>query len=84
MKQRKVRNVLKNIEKKISEAKKGKNNPNATKVYCVELDMVFNTITEASKFVGCSQSTISCVLSPNQGNKTAKGYHFIYAEDTNK
>ena len=46
--------------------------------------MVFNTITEASKFVGCSQSTISCVLSPNQGNKTAKGYHFIYAEDTNK
>lgn len=67
--------------KKISESKKGKG---GKQIYCVELDMYFDTVTEASKFVGCSQSTISCVLSPNQGNKTAKGYHFIYAEDTNK
>ena len=69
--------------KKLSEAKKGKNNPKATKVYCVELDMVFNTITEASKFVGCSHGNISDVLNPNKCNKTAGGYHWKYAEDRN-
>ncbi len=68
-------------KQKMSETKKGKNNPRATKVYCVELDMVFNTITEASKFVGCDQSNISNVLIGRQ--KTAGGYHWIYAEDRN-
>lgn len=66
-------------KQKMSETKKGKNNPRATKVYCVELDMVFNTITEASKFVGCDQSNISNVLIGRQ--KTAGGYHWIYDED---
>ena len=65
--------------KKISKSKKGKG---GKQIYCIELDMYFNTITEASKFVGCSHSNISCVLSPNQANRTAKGYHFIYVEDT--
>ena len=69
-------------KQKMSETKKGKNNPRATKVYCVELDMVFNTITEASKFVGCDQSNISNVLIVRQ--KTAGGYHWIYAEDKDK
>ena len=69
-------------KQKMSETKKGKNNPRATKVYCVELDMVFNTITEASKFVGCDQSNISNVLIGRQ--KTAGGYHWIYAEDKDK
>ena len=68
-------------KQKMSETKKGKNNPRATKVYCVELDMVFNTITEASKFVGCDQTNISNVLIGRQ--KTAGGYHWIYAEDRN-
>lgn len=81
-------------KQKMSEAKKGRtlseehrkklseNNPNATKVYCVELDMVFNTVTEASKFVGCSKMNISSVLRGR--SKTAKGYHWIYAEDKDK
>ena len=70
-------------KQKVSEAKKGENNPRAIKVYCVELDMVFNTLTEASKFVGCSQGNISSVLNPNKCNKTAGGYHWKYAEDRN-
>lgn len=69
-------------KQKMSEANKGENNPNATKVYCVELDMVFNTVTEASKFVGCGISNISMVL--RRKSKTAKGYHWIYAEDKDK
>ena len=68
-------------KQKMSETMKGKNNPNATKVYCVELDMVFNTVTEASEYVGCSISSISSVLTGKR--KTAKGYHWIYAEDRN-
>ena len=68
-------------KQKMSEARKGENNPMATKVYCVELDMVFNTVTEASKFVGCNKSNISVVLRGKQ--KTAKGYHWIYAKDRN-
>ena len=77
--------------KKISEAKKGKNHPNYGKnspnkkeVYCVELDMYFDTVKEASEYVGCCKSNISQVLSPNYRNKTAKGYHWIYAEDVDK
>ena len=66
-------------KQKISETMKGENNPRATKVYCVELDMVFNTITEASKFVGCSHGNISSVLIGRR--KTAGGYHWLYAED---
>ena len=69
-------------KQKMSEARKGENNAMATKVYCVELDMVFNTVTEASKFVGCNKSNISVVLRGKQ--KTAKGYHWIYAEDRDK
>ena len=65
--------------KKMSESHKGKNNPKATKVYCVELDMTFDTITEASKFVGYSFSTISRVL--DKSNKTCGGYHWLRAED---
>ena len=65
----------------MSESHKGENNPKATKVYCVELDMYFETIIEASEFVGCNQSNISNILRGKQ--KTAKGYHWIYAEDRN-
>ena len=68
---------IEETRKKMSE-----NSPRTTKVYCVELDMVFNTVTEASKFVGCSKGNISGVLIGRQ--KTAKGYHWIYAEDKDK
>ena len=65
-------------KQKMSESHKGENNPKATKVYCVELDMVFNTVSEASKFVGCNNRNISNVLRGRR--KTAGGYHWLYAE----
>lgn len=72
-----------NINKVMSEEKyannKGKNNIMAKQIYCVELDMYFDTITEASKYVDCSINCISNVL--NGRSKTAKGYHWLYAED---
>ena len=67
--------------KKLSETMKGKNNPSAKRIYCVELDMYFDTVTEASEYVGCHRSNISSVLIGNR--KTCKGYHWLYAEDRN-
>ena len=71
--------------KKIGEASKGrnkgKNNPNATKVYCVELEQYFDSIVEAEKYIGCSH-IISQVLGKN--NRTAGGYHWLRAEDVNE
>ena len=60
----------------------GKDNPMATKVYCVELDMYFDTVTEASEYVGCGQQNISNVLIGT--NSTACGYHWLYANEVNE
>ena len=67
--------------KKLSESHKGKNSPSAKRIYCVELDMYFDTVTEASEYVGCHRSNISSVLIGNR--KTCGGYHWLYAEDRN-
>ena len=70
-------------KKKMSETRKGKqtgkNHPRATKVYCVELDMYFDTVKEAGKYVDCHKCNISHVLACRR--KTAGGYHWLYAED---
>ena len=66
-------------KKKISKAIRGKSKGKATKVYCVELDMYFNSVREASEFVNCNRSSISKVL--GKSNRTCGGYHWIYAED---
>ena len=69
--------------KNISKAGKGKHKgKNTTKIYCVELDMYFNSVTEAGDYVDCNDSNISSVLTGN--NKTAGGYHWLYAEDVNE
>ena len=62
--------------KNISEAMKGKG---TTRVYCIELNLYFDTVTEASEYVGCSVQNISKVL--GKSNKIAKGYHWLRAED---
>ena len=78
--------VSEETRRKFSEAmktRKGKNSPRATKVYCIELNKYFDTITEACEYVGCSNdSNISMVL--NGKRKTAGGYHWLYAEDVNQ
>ena len=76
---RKGKTLSEETRKKISEKAKGKN---GKQIYCIELDKYFDTITEAGEFVGCSMKNISSVL--HGKTKTAKGYHFIYAEDVEK
>ena len=60
-------------KKKISKSMKGKN---AKPIYCIELDMYFETVTEGANFIGCSHANVSRVLNGKQ--KACKGYHFIY------
>ena len=62
-------------KQKIGKSKKGKGK---VKIYCVELDKYFDTVTEASKFIGCTKQNISNVL--NGKGRTAGGYHWEYAE----
>lgn len=54
-------------------------NQGKKKVLCKETGQVFDSITEAAAFAGCTLQNISIVLR-GKGN-TAKGYHFSYYEE---
>lgn len=60
---------------KLSEA----NDENKKAVYCIELDMTFESIGECSKCLECNRANISSVLHGRR--KTCGGYHFIFAEE---
>ena len=49
------------------------------KIYCIELDKVFNSIKEASEELNISKGSICLVCKGIY--KQIKGYHFIYYED---
>ena len=70
--------VTEETREKISKSNKGKCHK-PTRVYCVELDMYFETVTEAGKYIGRAYGNISSVLTGR--NKTCGGYHWMYAKD---
>ena len=78
----KGRTFSEETRKKMSKASKGKNNYRATKIYCIELDRYFDTITEASEYISCARGDISNVLTGK--GKTCKGYHWLYANEVNE
>ena len=45
-------------------------------IYCPELDMIFTTQTEASRYIGCSYQLVNKVLLGKLN--TAKGHHLEY------
>ena len=55
----------------------GKNNPRAKAVYCIELDLLFDTAIEAYQKLGINNQCIANCCKGNQ--KTAGGYHWQYA-----
>ena len=59
-------------------AAKGNKRGKWRKVYCVELDKTFKSIAEAARATGTTVQFVWQVL--NGFNKTAKGYHFQYAD----
>lgn len=65
---------------KISELKllAGKCKAAKRKVYCIELNLEFESITAAAKYLGVNQSAISGALSGRY--KTVKNYHWKYLD----
>ena len=73
-------------KKKMSESHKGKvfteehrnkiGKSNSKMVYCIELDKIFESATEASRELGIKQQGISCCCICKR--KTAGGYHWRY------
>ena len=51
------------------------------KVYCVELDKVFNSIREAAQAIGMTGTNISACCRNRPGFKTCGGYHWRYYEE---
>ena len=54
--------------------------PNKRKVYCEELNMIFESVQECGRFIGAPATNISKVC--NGKGKTVKGYHLKYYDDT--
>lgn len=66
-----------------SEEKKKKlfqNYPHKRKVYCEELDMIFESVQECRRYINAPATNISKVC--NGRGKTVKGYHLKYYNDT--
>lgn len=65
--------------KKYSISKLGGKNPNARKVYCIELNKIYESLSVAANEIGCHYTTIrNCCVGKG---KTAKGYHWRYVDD---
>ena len=54
----------------------GSNNGNASKVKCIELNKIFNTVKEAAEYVKTSRQNITGACKGRQN--TAAGYHWEY------
>ena len=66
-----------------SEEKKQKlsqNYPNKRKVYCEELNIIFNSVQECARYINAPATNISKVCSGK--GKTVKGFHLKYYNDT--
>lgn len=61
---------------RISETVKGSKNPNSKKVLCIETEQIFNSMKEASEWIGVSYTNISNCCNGKQ--KTCGGYHWRY------
>lgn len=72
-------------KKKISEKTKGKrmsgDNPNAKKVKCIELNLIFNSVADANEYLGKPRSRDSISRCARGGQDTAFGYHWEYATE---
>ena len=63
-------------KKKIGDANRGRRRKHAKKVLLVELNKIFDSIFEASKFCGRNHRTVAKAC--NSPNRTAGGYHWKF------
>lgn len=64
-------------KRKIGESSKGKKHQ-GKRVYCVELERIFESTIEVERQLGIPNSNISEVCRKNGKRKTAGGYHWQY------
>lgn len=57
-----------------------KNYPNKRKIYCEELDMIFESVQECARYINAPATNISKICGGK--GKTVKGYHLKYYNDT--
>lgn len=79
----KLSDAAKNRKVPCSNEKKktlSENYPNKKKVYCEELDKVFDSVQECGRELGILATNISKLC--NGKGKTLKGYHLRYYDDT--
>lgn len=69
-------------KKKLSEIRKGLNNPTARAVVCLENGIVYSTITQCAEELGLSTSNITKVC--RKKRRATGGYHFKYEEGGNE
>lgn len=67
--------ITEETRKKISSSKKGKLNPHHRCVICVETGMIFDTIKQASDYLGFHKTAVSNAILKK---RTSGGYHFKY------
>lgn len=60
--------------------KLSQNYPNKRKIYCEELDTIYESVQECSRQLGIPATNISKLC--NGRGKTLKGYHLKYYNDT--
>jgi group I intron endonuclease len=63
--------------KETIEARKGAKNPNSKKIYCIDLDRLFETGKEAAEYFGVGASAITNAM--RRGNKIKGQYTLSYA-----
>jgi group I intron endonuclease len=68
--------ILLEIGKKISKIQKGRPSKSKKEILCIELNQIFESLTDAAKKLNLSQGDISNVLCGRQ--KTTKGFTFKY------
>ena len=69
------------ISKKLT-GRIGKSNSNRKKVYCVELDMIFNNCDEAAKYVGLKYSKVILQVAKGQ-HRSSGGYTWRFVNSDN-
>ena len=61
----------------------GENNPMSRKVRCIELDIIFNCVADANKYLGKKRNNSTIYNCLGGITKTAYGYHWEYVEEAN-
>ena len=73
-----TKEAINNMKKAKAGKHIGSSNPNSKKIYCKELNKVFNCIVEANEYLGKSRRSSNITQCLRGKTKTAYGMHWIF------